>query len=358
MSGLLYREDADEVRARLTTWWAGGDIGRPVMQITAPRDRPLEAVEPAPAPAGWLTNYSTASMEYRVHLTRAAGPGSVCLGEALPLVSPDLGPCCLALFLGCRGIETEGTVWAQPCIPSPAEAVFRADGENFYWDFCRRLLDEQLRWGRGECLIQFPDLIEGLDTLASMRGAEPLLVDLIERPAWVHDCLRRITEIYFHYYDFLYDRIRDECGGSVFWAWAPGRMAKFQCDFSAMISPEMFGEFMAPVLSEMCRRVTHCMYHWDGPGAIGHHGHLLAIPELDMLQWTPGGGAAPSWDRQWWPLFHKTFDAGKKVMIGCDGAQTLRKLKREFGESFKQFLFGMSARSVEEGQELLRVAAV
>ena len=42
----------------------------------------------------------------------------------------------------------------------------------------------------------------------------------------------------------LYDLLRDDRGGSHFWAWAPGRMAKLQCDFSAMISPQMFRQFM------------------------------------------------------------------------------------------------------------------
>ena len=42
LAGLRYREDMDQVRQRLTTWWNGGDIGRPVMQITALRSAPLE----------------------------------------------------------------------------------------------------------------------------------------------------------------------------------------------------------------------------------------------------------------------------------------------------------------------------
>ena len=43
MAGLLYREDMDGVRERLTVWWNGGDIGRPAVHITAPRAEPAEA---------------------------------------------------------------------------------------------------------------------------------------------------------------------------------------------------------------------------------------------------------------------------------------------------------------------------
>ena len=357
MSGLLYREDMDEVRARLTTWWNGGDIGRPAMQITAPRPEPLEDIEAMPEPEGWTTHYSTSNFEYRVYLSARACISTYYLGEAVPTVSPDLAPDCLALFLGCRGVDGPGTVWCEPFIDRPEEAVFAFDRGNFYWDFCLRLAREQLRLGKGKLVITFPDLIEGLDTLAAMRRNDRLLIDLIERPEWAHACLRQITCLYFHYYDILYDLFRDEVGGSMFWAWAPGRMTKLQCDFSAMISPEMFDEFMVPVLTEMCERVSYCMYHWDGPGALQHHDLLLSIPRLTMLQWEPGAGNEPTWHRRWWPLYHKTVEAGKRVIIFCDTLDTLKTLKREFRGGRKQFMINMGVDSPEQAEEVLKVAS-
>ena len=37
MAGLLYKEDFDAARDRLQTWWDGGDIGRPAIQLSIPR---------------------------------------------------------------------------------------------------------------------------------------------------------------------------------------------------------------------------------------------------------------------------------------------------------------------------------
>jgi hypothetical protein len=356
LSALLYREDMDEVRARLTTWWNRGDIGRPAMQITAPRSEPLPTAEAMPEPEGWVTNYSTSRFDYRVNLAARACAGTYYLGEAVPATAPDLGPNCLALFLGCEGVETPGTVWFKPCIGRPEEAVFEFERDNFYWDFCLRLAREQLRLGEGRYLVQFPDLIEGLDTLAAMRGTERLLMDLVERPEWVRESVRKITQLYFRYYDVLYGMIRDEVGGSHYWAWAPGRLAKFQCDFSAMISPEMFGELMVPVLEEMCERVSYSIYHWDGPGALGHQDHLLSIQKLDMLQWTAGEGHEPAWHKRWWPYYHRTIEAGKKCMIGGGCIEDLKRLKAEFGEGLKQFLIGMTADSPAQAGEILKTA--
>ncbi|NOZ20127.1 MAG: trimethylamine corrinoid protein 2 [Planctomycetes bacterium] len=358
MTSLLYKDDFDAARDRLTTWWQGGDIGRPVMQITARREEPIEDIPAMPQPEGWVTHYSTSDFDYRVNLAARDCINTHYLAEAMPAVSPCLGPNCLALYLGCRGVEQPGTVWFEPCIDEPDAARFEVDPDNFYWDFTLRLIREQLRIGAGRFLVRFPDLIEGLDTLAGMRGTETLLMDLIERPEWVRDSLGRISKRYFDYYDIIYDQIRDDRGGTHFWSWAPGRMAKFQCDFSAMISPDMFGDFMVPVLTELSKGVDYCMYHWDGPGAIPHHDHLLSVPELTALQWTPGAGAEGVADEKWWPLYHKTVEAGKRmVVLGVPGIDSLKAMKEEFGPKLKQFIIGMNVQSPGQADEAIEAVS-
>ncbi len=358
MGSLLYRPDWEEARQRLTAWWNTGDIGRAAMQVYVPRAEPWEHVEAMLEPEGWVTHYSTRSLPYRVNLALRACLNTEYLGEAVPYYAAgDLAPNCLALYLGCRGIEMPGTCWCQPFLDDPDEAAFDFAPGNFYWRFTLDAHRQTLEHSRGKFLHQFPDLIEGLDTLAAMRGTDRLLVDLLERPEWVHRCLRRITCVYFRYYDRLYDLIRDEVGGSVYWVWAPGRLTKLQCDFSAMISPAMFIEFMVPVLTEMTERVSYSIYHWDGPGALGHLDALLSIPRLDMIQWTPGAGNEPSWHRRWWPLFHRILDAGRKVFItDSTGLEQLLDLKREFGDQTRNLLINCFASTREEAEKCLKAA--
>jgi hypothetical protein len=342
MAGLRYREDMDEVRARLTTWWAGGDIGRPALHVHVPREHPWEEIPTLPEPPGWTGPYSTADFAYRVNLAQRTCLGTTYLAEAVPFVAPDLAPNCLALFLGCQGVEMPGTVWCEPFIKDPDDVRLAVDPRNRYWDFVLRLTREQLRLGEGRFLCQFPDLIEALDTLAAMRGTAELLVDLIERPEWVHGMLRQLTELYFEYYDPLYELMRDETGGSVFWAWAPGRMAKLQCDFSAMIGKTMFDEFELPHLREMTERLDHSMYHLDGPGALVHVESLVSMPRLDMIQWTSGSGAEEIHGRKWWPMFHQVLDAGKALFVASNPSdEDLLALRQEFGDGLKRFLISL-----------------
>lgn len=357
MPGLLYRPDWEQARRRLTKWWNGGDIGRPAMAVTAPRQQPVEDIPPVASPDGDRTcPYTTKSVEYRVNRVLRDCASLHFLGEAVPYGAPgDVGPNSLALYLGCEGEERPDTTWFRPFIQDPDRDGFDYDPHNRYWTFTLEATRRANALGRGRLLQQFPDFIEGLDTLAAMRGTLRLLTDLIERPAWVHRCLRRITDLYFRYYDIVYELIRDDVGGSVFWLWAPGRLVKLQCDFSAMISPAMFREFMLPVLAEMTERVGYSLYHWDGPGALCHHDALLSLPRLGMIQWQPGAGAEPAWHRRWWPMYHKTLEAGKKLMIWADTSEQLLALKREFGERSKQMYITVSAATIEQGQEALRV---
>jgi 5-methyltetrahydrofolate--homocysteine methyltransferase len=61
-------------------------------------------------------------------------------------------------------------------------------------------------------------------------------------------------------------------------------------DFSYLIGPAMFDEFVKPGLADSCRRLPHSFYHLDGPGQLAHLDSLLAIAELDGIQWVPGAG--------------------------------------------------------------------
>ncbi|MBT3375352.1 MAG: hypothetical protein HN742_17220 [Lentisphaerae bacterium] len=357
---MLYRPDAAEARDRLTTWWNGGDIGRPVLLVSSPRSERLEDVPVMPPPEGVLCErYTAKSLEFRTNLGIRQAGGVELSGEAIPTASPCLGPNCLALFLGCEGVEQPGTVWFRPCLEDTESTAFNADPDNWHWGFQRALLDGLVSAGQGKFMVTFPDLIEGLDTLAAMRGSQELLVDLIERPDWVHKGLARISELYHEYYDAVYERIKDETGGSHFWLWAPGKCGKFQCDFSAMISPDMFGEFMVPVLEDLCNYIPYNLYHWDGPGALIHHDHLLSVDALQALQWTPGAGAAPVDDPSWWPYYHKTVEAGKKMCVfGCRSIDQLKAMKREFGPQLKQFAIRKHCPTRAEAEEFIRTAYV
>ena len=69
--------------------------------------------------------------------------------------------------------------------------------------------------------------------------------------------------------------------------------ACLQCDFSCMISGEMFRRWVIPALEEEAALVKHAYYHWDGPTALRHMGDLCATRGLHTLSYVPGDGHGP-----------------------------------------------------------------
>jgi hypothetical protein len=205
----------------------------------------------------------------------------------------------------------------------------------------------------GKYPVAMPDLIEGLDTLAAMRGTEQLLFDLIERPAWVHKRLDEITEAYAEVFDRLYEMIRFDGGAAfcIFMIWGLGKTAKVQCDVSCMISPAMFGEFVTLYLERQCRRLDNTLYHLDGTTALQHLDALLAMDFIKAIQWTPQAGQPRPGSSEWYELYRRIKSAGKAVQATLVEPDEVEPLIQAVGP---EGLFIMSrASSQQQGERLL-----
>jgi len=161
--------------------------------------------------------------------------------------------------------------------------------------------------------ITLPDLGGMLDILASIRGSERLLTDLIDEPAQVERLVWELYEAWWQYYDHFWGILRGRSAGTMAWApvWSPRRTYMFQSDFAYMISPEMFARLVLPELTQSCRRIEHGFYHLDGIGQLVHLDLLLAIDELRGVQWVPGAGKKNPC--QWPEVFKKILAAGKRI---------------------------------------------
>jgi 5-methyltetrahydrofolate--homocysteine methyltransferase len=334
-------EQIGEAKARLRSWWNSEAPDQPVLDLTARREP--RGLEQLPEPNGWLTAYSATDLAYRAYLSRRHVASRTYHAEALPIVRPDLGPSSLAALLGSTVTESPDNIWFGPCMDDasgPASISFSQT--NPYWRFTLELLARQQAIAPGIVTVGYPDLGENLDVLACMRGTQELLMDTLDRPEWVTACLQRIDATQALCYDTLAERIADVEASIYHWMWAPGRTGRFQCDISAMLSPEAFEQFMVPCLQSLCARHDHTIYHWDGVDALVHERALLTIDALDVIQWVPGAGQRPVHDPHWWPLYHRIFDAGKRVaLVGFAGVEQLAAMRKAFGSVFGRFFLRM-----------------
>ena len=337
---LKWKPNWEETRKRMIGWWEHKDlvvqlstnwtVGKP--ELTEPVYGPIEDPNPAKGVKSfytdgkWRAKYNTHRLSQGLYYQ-----------ETMPIADIMIGPGSLALFLGCEPGLTYETVWYNPRFqhhPNPEEFNPLEFIHSEWWDYTLDLCKEGMKEADGNYLVGFPDLVENVDILASLRDAQTLMIDMVERPQWIKDSVMEINQVWFKVYDDLFEIIRDEEGGScwgAFGIWSPGKTAKLQCDAAAMFSPRMFRKFVVDGIREQCQFVDTSMFHLDGPECICQLDNLLAIEELDAIEWTPGAGHPGGADERWHELYRRILDAGKSVQVVQIGPDEIIPLLDKFG---------------------------
>jgi len=234
--------------------------------------------------------------------------------DMLPVANTQLGPGSLAAILGGVFEGGEDTIWIHPNPHYTDEIVFDENHPN--WLLHKALLKAVKAKAQGHYYVGMPDLMEGLDVLAALKGTDKVLLDTVMQPEVLERQMQQINDIYFKVFDELYDIIRegDEMAFCYFSSWAPGKMSKLQSDISTMISVDDYRRFVQPFIREQCQKIDYTLYHLDGVGAMHHLPALLEIEELNAIQWTPGVGEPQGGSPKWYDLYRKILAAGKSIM--------------------------------------------
>ena len=251
--------------------------------------------------------------------------------DILPVANTQLGPGSLAAILGGVFEGGDDTIWIHPSPLETDDIVFDPNHPN--WLLHKQLLNACKKRAQGHYYVGMPDLMEGLDVLAALRGTDKVLLDTVMRPELLESQLQAVNDIYFRVFDELYDIIRegDEMAFCYFSSWAPGKMSKLQSDISTMLSEEDYRRFVQPYIREQCQRIDYTLYHLDGVGAIRHLPALLEIEELDAIQWTPGVGQPQGGSPKWYSLYRQILEGGKSVMVCWVTIDELKPLLNHIG---------------------------
>jgi len=316
----MWKSNWSETQQRFLKWW--NRDGLLVGMWGAPETGACihEQVTAPVAPATLEERYCNAAWraaQNHHRLSRSIFPLDV-----LPSASTDLGPGSLALFCGSQPGFAEDTVWFYPCIEEVADPEtlppLRFDPAHPWWKTTEAIMRACAEKARGKYIVGCPDLIENMDVLSSLRGAQTLMIDMLERPEWVEKKIWEINQVYFDVYQRIYDIIKLPDGSSTFGAfyvWGPGKTAKLQCDASAMFSPDMYKQFVVPALTAQCEWLDNSIYHLDGTQAVCHLDTLLSIEPLDAIEWTPQAGIEPGGNKRWYDMYKRILGAGKSVQV-------------------------------------------
>lgn len=312
MAELLYKKNWDDVKKRFEAWWKCENKDAPIFCMRVDeKDIESELFKSIKnTDDRWLNIDKVIEREETI-IENCQFPG-----EGYPGITPYIGPGSLGTFLGAIPGFDMGTVWYDPCFDDITKADINFDPNNKWWKWTLEFTEKALERGKGKYLVEMPDIVENLDTIAALVGSEPLLYHLYDYPEEIHRLQKKILPVWFKVFDHLYNMIKDEDGGmcfGFFGIYAAGKMAKLQCDFSAMISPDMFHEFVFPYLKEQSDCLDYALYHLDGPGELPHLDQILSIDSINAVQWVPLPGEHDPGDPCWDSLYRKILDAGKSI---------------------------------------------
>ena len=363
-----YKLNWEETKEKFRNYWAHKNTGRPLMCVIARRPEIEQYSDGTPVDGGYLGQicqgkyynmpeelmWKDMEDKYQdpqriVDRYRFFCDTHAFLGESFPNLNVDFGPGSLAAYLGSEIGFKEDTVWFNKCLDGwDGVPKLTFDPENKWFKKHINLVKDCRELAGNDFYVDMPDLMENIDVLASLRGAQETLFDLLDEPEKVGQRIQEVTDVYYQYYDRFYNAIKDEEGGNaytVFQIWGPGRTVKLQCDFSAMMSPEDFRKYIQPSLKTQSENVDHVLYHLDGPQAIKHMDALMEIDGIDALQWTSGDagpdGTLPDWD----VIYDKAIAAGKSIWIKVysgefeDWIRNVDRLVKKYGSHSLFLLF-------------------
>ena len=347
-SPVKWKANWGETRGRFERWWnREGVLLGAWAPPAAPQARHALAARPDEpgTPCERYCNPGFRAARNRYDLAHAHFPEDV-----LPIASTDLGPGSLALFCGSAPEFDDHTVWFNPCWDRLARlddaGPLNFDPGNRWWITTEAIIRHAVAAAQGNYLVGCPDLVENLDVLFSLRGAENALVDMVEDSPAVEHRLREILSVWQEAYARIHEMIRLPDGSSAYGAfslWGPGKTAKVQCDASAMFSPSLYRRLVVPTLTAQCNWLDYSMYHLDGTQALPHLDAILAIASLDAVEWTPEPAVESGGAECWYGLYRSILAAGKSVQlvgvkpkevmplldaIGCDGIYLLMDWSR------------------------------
>jgi len=314
---LLYKPDFEEAARRWEAFWHGELIDRPPTVMTVRREGAPER------PGVRQLEGMDGDFEAALDKFEAWAETMYFAGEAMPQFRPSFGPDQFTAFLGGEIVlayDSADTTWVRPCVDDWADVLpLRLDPANKYWQQTLSFFAIAGKRAAGKFLVCTMDSSGNAHALATLRGFEQFCLDMVDQPELVDRLMAEVMEIYPVVYDELFNAASmGRVGWTTNWAGiaTPGKGQILQCDFSAVMSPEMFRRWVRPALEAESEFLDHAFYHLDGPDALVHLPELLAIPRIGGIQWVPG--AALTADRPqytWVEIFHKIQKAGKTVQV-------------------------------------------
>lgn len=241
-------------------------------------------------------------------------------------------------ILGCRIIaESESFIALPPenrDVNSDCQLnqIIHADilHDNPWFDTYLAFTERLVEWSQGRFPVGQPILRGISDMLGALLGQKEMIYALFDEPEKMADLASDVTQMFLSVVKQQFTRIPTfEDGYSIgfYHVWAPGRCIWFQDDLSALLSPELFSQFILPHIRTICAGYDFSAMHLHA-ASFQHLDAILLIDQLKAVEINKDVGG-PSVQAML-PVFHKIVRSGKRLIIwGALDLEDLQVIRQE-----------------------------
>ena len=339
--------------ARFEAWWQGGRLDRPPVSLAVEHKNSLRTPQSNHADLRdrWL------DVEFQVDSAIARLEASPCLGDSVPSWTPNVGPDLTSTLFGAELVFGESTSWCQHTLHNtPDWERFIGTPPNFdnlYWKTIDAMITLATERFAGRYYVAMPDLHGSFDMLSGLRGPEDLCLDIVDAHDLVYQASLHASRAYVEGYRRLYQRLTALGQPSTTWcsylhngpAYIPS------CDFWCLVSKDIGQELIRPSIEMEMAPLERTIFHLDGPQALQHLDTMLALPNLNAVQWVYGAGQGNA--MKWLDVYRRCRKAGKALQIIAEDGNDALNVLRELGPDGLWLLVGTPFRNADRATEFL-----
>jgi len=354
-----YKANWDDAYQRMMAWWEGDGLDRPLVvnpavRSNAPKFRPTR--DPGDKEARDLDE------QYCLEFSQYQLDTYLYLAEAAPHVRTryDSALCMLARMAKADVHFTPdtGTAWIQKEPDLYARPLPQYDESCRPYAHAIKMIHRHEEIYGYDAVLGTDDMLDPMTTLSMMRGPGQLCMDLVDRPETVKRWVTHLGGLFLQIASgFRAARAQHGRREHFNWTslWAPGEVEALQCDFSTMLSPEMFKEFAMPELEREAAFYDYPMWHLDGPDEIRHLEMICSAKNLRAIQWVDTKRYGPMY---YIDLFKKVRKLGKSITVAAPSADVAVEVTRQVGKDGLAFTIYPSLTEGEMEQLLKRLEEV
>jgi hypothetical protein len=241
--------------------------------------------------------------------------------DAIPCAEAYQAMPWLEAICGCKIMSSDKYVWAEPAISEDEPVETLADRpENRAWieKYFESIEYLKRRYKDREDYFVSQTILRGsVDVMSALLGGSRVVFEFYDSPGAMKAVFRRNNDICNRFFRRQFDHVTFKDGGNVlgqFYLWAPGPCLRLQEDATAILNPELFGEFAKTGLEQSSALSPYNLVHLHLT-ALHVLDDVLSIPTVRAVEICIDEGFGNQDPRMYMDAYKKIQRAGKSLVV-------------------------------------------